>query len=225
MPTGLFHELIYRTNSNLSIPEAVYLSILALLAWFCKKNHPIIPAIYSVFLILHITLLHRAPGYDGTIKIYLRLWPSAGVWAGNLLNLILFVPFGFTAWCWKAESNLIRIDNALSNMESRLARVQDKLDTLHTQMETAKAELGKPFPQEQELKEKSARLAELNIELNIDDKTPLEAMIDASEPMQDTRPAVTVSIITSIGIPPRWTAPANSEISGAARWLFDDSAI
>ena len=90
-----------------------------------------------------------------------------------------------------ARGNLIRIDNALSNMESRLARVQEKLDTLHAQMETAKAELGKPFPQEQELKEKSARLAELNIELNIDDKTPIEAMIDASEPAQDTRPAVT----------------------------------
>ena len=90
-----------------------------------------------------------------------------------------------------ARGNLIRIDNALTNMESRLARVQDKLDTLHAQMETAKAELGKPFPQEEELKQKSARLAELNIELNIDDKTPLEAMIDASEPMQGTRPAVT----------------------------------
>ena len=90
-----------------------------------------------------------------------------------------------------ARGNLIRIDNALSNMESRLARVQDKLDTLHAQMENAKAELGKPFPQEQELKEKSARLAELNIELNIDDKTPIEAMIDAAEPEQDTRSAVT----------------------------------
>ena len=90
-----------------------------------------------------------------------------------------------------ARGNLIRIDNALSNMESRLARVQEKLDTLHAQMENAKTELGKPFPQEQELKEKSARLAELNNELNIDDKTPIEAMIDASEPTQDTRPAVT----------------------------------
>ena len=45
-------------------------------------------------------------------------------------------------------------------------------------METAKAELGKPFPQENELRVKSARLAELNIALNIDDKTPLEALAD-----------------------------------------------
>ena len=45
-------------------------------------------------------------------------------------------------------------------------------------METAKQELGKPFPQENELRVKSARLAELNIALNIDDKTPLEALAD-----------------------------------------------
>ena len=107
MPTGLFHELIYRTNANLSLPEAGGLLILALLAWLCRKNHPIIPVIYSVLLILHITLLRRAPGYDETIKIYLRLLPNAGVWAGNLLNLLLFVPFGFTARCWKAESRKI----------------------------------------------------------------------------------------------------------------------
>ena len=65
--------------------------------------------IFSVLLILHITLLRRAPGYDETIKIYLRLLPNAGVWAGNLLNLLLFVPFGFTARCWKAESRKIII--------------------------------------------------------------------------------------------------------------------
>jgi len=89
------------------------------------------------------------------------------------------------------RGNLIRIDNALSGMENRLARVQEKLDTLHAQMETAKLELGKPFPQEQELKEKSARLAQLNIELNIDDKTPIEAMMETSEPVPEVRPAIT----------------------------------
>ena len=43
-------------------------------------------------------------------------------------------------------------------------------------------ELGKPFPQEDELRVKSARLAELNIALNIDDKTPLEAMAEEAPP-------------------------------------------
>ena len=64
---------------------------------------------FSVFLILHITLLRRAPGYDETIKLHLRLWPNAGVWAGNLLNLLLFVPFGLTARCWKPEGRKIVI--------------------------------------------------------------------------------------------------------------------
>ena len=76
------------------------------------------------------------------------------------------------------RGNLTRIDNALNGMADRLATVQSKLESLYSQMETAKAELGKPFPQEEELRTKSARLAELNIELNIDDKTPLEAMAE-----------------------------------------------
>ena len=76
------------------------------------------------------------------------------------------------------RGNLTRIDNALNGMAERLATVQSKLESLYSQMETAKAELGKPFPQESELRVKSARLAELNIALNIDDKTPLEALAD-----------------------------------------------
>ena len=88
------------------------------------------------------------------------------------------------------RGNLIRIDNALAGMETRLARVQEKLDSLYAQMETAKAELGKPFPQEQELKEKSARLAQLNIELNIDDRTPMEAMAEIADSEPEVRPAV-----------------------------------
>ena len=88
------------------------------------------------------------------------------------------------------RGNLIRIDNALAGMETRLARVQEKLDSLYAQMETAKAELGKPFPQEQELKEKSARLAQLNIELNIDDRTPIEAMSEVSDDEPEVYPAV-----------------------------------
>ena len=76
------------------------------------------------------------------------------------------------------RGNLTRIDNALNGMADRLTAVQGKLDSLYAQMETAKAELGKPFPQEAELKTKAARLAELNIALNIDDKTPMEAMAE-----------------------------------------------
>ena len=91
------------------------------------------------------------------------------------------------------RGNLTRIDNALNGMSDRLTTVRNKLDSLYAQMETAKSELGKPFPQEEELRTKSARLAELNIELNIDDKTPLEQMAeDASrtEIAKSVRPSV-----------------------------------
>ena len=93
-----------------------------------------------------------------------------------------------------SRGNLTRIDNALNGMADRLTAVQGKLDSLYAQMETAKAELGKPFPQEAELRTKSARLAELNIELNIDDKTPLEALAEESPPRAEiaksTKPSV-----------------------------------
>ena len=76
------------------------------------------------------------------------------------------------------RGNLTRIENALNAMPERLAAAQARVDSLHDQMENAKAELGKPFPQEEELRVKSARLAELNIELNIDDKTPMEQLVE-----------------------------------------------
>ena len=73
-----------------------------------------------------------------------------------------------------ARGNLVRIDNALAQMPERLRTVQSRLENVQAQLATAKAELGKPFPQEAELQEKAARLAELNAELNIDDRTPME---------------------------------------------------
>ena len=77
-----------------------------------------------------------------------------------------------------ARGNLTRIENALNAIPERMQAVQDKLSNLREQVETAKAELGKPFPQEEELRMKSARLAELNAELNIDDRTPMEQMAE-----------------------------------------------
>ena len=86
-----------------------------------------------------------------------------------------------------ARGNLVRIDNALAQMPERYKTVQSRLENVQAQLATAKAELGKPFPQETELKEKSARLAELNAELNIDDRTPME---QAAENVVAKRPSV-----------------------------------
>ena len=96
------------------------------------------------------------------------------------------------------RGNLTRIDNALNGMADRLATVQSKLESLYSQMETAKAELGKPFPQEDELRVKSARLAELNIALNIDDKTPLEAMAEEAPPRAEIAKSAKPSVLQKL---------------------------
>ena len=96
------------------------------------------------------------------------------------------------------RGNLTRIDNALNGMADRLATVQSKLESLYSQMETAKQELGKPFPQEDELRVKSARLAELNIALNIDDKTPLEAMAEETPPRAEIAKSARPSVLQKL---------------------------
>ena len=66
-----------------------------------------------------------------------------------------------------ARGNLTRIDNALNNMPQRLQSVQKELENLYNQQAAAKVEVQKPFMQEQELKDKTARLAVLDKELNM----------------------------------------------------------
>ena len=103
-----------------------------------------------------------------------------------------------------ARGNLTRIDNALNAMPDRLQNVRNTLDALTAQMETAKAELGKPFPQEDELRTKSARLAELNAELNIDDRTPMEHMAEDAPAVQSAkaeRPSVLAKLKAPLSQP------------------------
>ena len=103
-----------------------------------------------------------------------------------------------------ARGNLTRIDNALNAMLDRLQNVRNTLDALTAQMETAKAELGKPFPQEDELRTKSARLAELNAELNIDDRTPMEQMAEDAPAVQSAkaeRPSVLAKLKAPLSQP------------------------
>ena len=69
-----------------------------------------------------------------------------------------------------ARSNITRLTNLIQTLPDRMAKVQARLDATKQQMTAAKAELGKPFPQEEELKSKSARLAELDAELNMDQR-------------------------------------------------------
>ena len=66
------------------------------------------------------------------------------------------------------RGNLIRLDNALSQMPLRLQALQTHLEETYHQQAAAKAEVGKPWPYEQELQNKTARLIFLDAELNLD---------------------------------------------------------
>ena len=75
------------------------------------------------------------------------------------------------------HGNIQRMENVLESLPSRLSACEKALATLKEQMENAKAEVEKPFEQEQELSEKAARLAELNALLNMDKRE--NAALDA----------------------------------------------
>ena len=81
--------------------------------------------------------------------------------------------------------NLQRMDNALEGLPIKEQACREQLSNLQTQLETAKAEVQKPFPREAELNNKTARLEELNSLLNLDHKEP--EIVDA-EPDEDQRP-------------------------------------
>ena len=81
--------------------------------------------------------------------------------------------------------NLQRMDNALEGLPIKEQACREQLSNLQTQLETAKAEVQKPFPREEELTTKTARLEELNTLLNLDHKEP--EIVDA-EPDEGQRP-------------------------------------
>ena len=68
------------------------------------------------------------------------------------------------------HGNIVRLDNALSSFADRITAAENELDTLKQQQAAAQVEVAKPFPQEEELAQKSARLAELNAQLDVNEK-------------------------------------------------------
>ncbi len=87
----------------------------------------------------------------------------------------------FTTLGSDPRGNIQRIDNTLGSMESRLKTVQDQIATLQKEQEAAKEEIAKPFAQEDELREKSARLIELDTLLDIGRGSP-EVMPEGGGP-------------------------------------------
>ena len=83
--------------------------------------------------------------------------------------------------------NIQRMDNLLETLPLKEQACREKLSELHTQLETAKAEVQKPFPREEELKTKLARLEELNALLNMDKREP-EVIADTGAPEAGEQP-------------------------------------
>ena len=79
--------------------------------------------------------------------------------------------------------NITRLDNALENLAGNLDAERAKLEEAKVQLENARTELATPFAREDELTEKTARLKELNILLNMDekDKTLIDEAPDEGE--------------------------------------------
>ena len=96
-----------------------------------------------------------------------------------------------------ARGNITRLDNAIDNFADRIADAENALQNLEQQKQAAEIEVAKPFAQEEELAEKSARLAELNALLNIDrDRSSSQ---DAPEETEKTEsPAPRPSVLAAL---------------------------
>ena len=90
--------------------------------------------------------------------------------------------------------NIIRLDNSLNNFPERINSAENELATLHQQLAAAQIEVEKPFPQEEELAEKSARLAELNAQLDVDEKSHEPEQDEEEQEDAPRRPSVLAAL-------------------------------
>ena len=85
---------------------------------------------------------------------------------------------------------IIRLDHSLNDFPERIASAENELATLKQQQAAAQIEVEKPFPQEEELAEKSARLAELNAQLDVDEKSHESEQSEKEQEDEPRRPSV-----------------------------------
>lgn len=96
-----------------------------------------------------------------------------------------------------ARGNITRLDNAIDNFADRIADAENALQNLEQQKQAAEIEVAKPFVQEEELQEKSARLAELNALLNID-RDCSSSQDDPEETEEAETPAARPSVLAAL---------------------------
>ena len=90
--------------------------------------------------------------------------------------------------------NITRLNNSLNNFPERITAAENELTTLHQQQAAAQIEVEKPFPQEEELVEKSARLAELNAQLDVDEKSYEPEQDEEEQKDAPRRPSVLAAL-------------------------------
>lgn len=96
--------------------------------------------------------------------------------------------------------NITRINNVLGSIEVSLNDSKARLENLEIQLENAKSELGKPFPQEAELKSKSERLSYLNSQLDLDENAKEEQA--AELPKEPVKPVFNMNRSSAPPMPP-----------------------
>lgn len=104
------------------------------------------------------------------------------------------------------SGNITRINNALEKIPENLDGQKTRLATLHGELESAKEEAARPFPKEDELSEKAARLTQLNIELDMGNKAgdTAERNSDEEAPPPDGKTSI-LKALKQFEAPPRTT--------------------
>ena len=91
------------------------------------------------------------------------------------------------------HGNITRLDNLLAGFDERIANAENRLENLLQQQTAAQAEVENPFPQEEELAQKSVRLAELNAQLDVDEKHH-EPEMEETPDEESARPSVLAAL-------------------------------
>lgn len=107
--------------------------------------------------------------------------------------------------------NITRINNVLGSIEVSLNDSKARLENLEIQLENAKSELGKPFPQEAELKSKSERLSYLNSQLDLDENEKQEQA--AELPKEPVKPVFNMNRSSAPPMPPPVQQPYQAAVS------------
>ena len=99
--------------------------------------------------------------------------------------------------------NFLRVDHVLDKMPERIENLRMQISNLQNQIDVLRGEVDKPFAQETELQQKSARLAELNAKLGIVDGAAAEQPGSEQRLAREARPSVLGNLKRPL--PPRQT--------------------